>query len=433
MKKAALSPIFLLGALCLSIASGAYGSGCSLCGSACPAGCWEALTEAVNCAVDDDDISCDAYEDYKVGFKLWAKLPQIEECKEDWAKWQKEPLKRRKQIANVLGLAFRKYRLHRGNPSAHPTPKKGFLHWAKLHNAANYCHHCGRPDTRHCLKNKCTTFCTGLGEAKLKQLARKRLEYRLWKKQQRARWQQNRKKKRQRGKEQKAKIDKALKRANSKKNKAHGCRMTMAGNPSRLKNHPAQCSDVNTKLAVRCCGRTTPRIQMGRYGCNDRRTFEEATEICKVFGFRLCSRKEIEGGVTSGTGCGYDAKRIWTSSKPSKNAKMPGSKKGKRPGSKKGKRTGSRKGKRTGSRKGKRNKAYKNGYKNGYKAGYKMGYSNGSKKNLKQNTTEVLVQQDKSQQPKVDRSQKEKTSWQQLGIDVLSDLSARYGGQWSCW
>ena len=53
---------------------------------------------------------------------------------------------------------------------------------------------------------------------------------------------------------------------------------------------------------------------MNKYGCNAGKTFGQAAAICSAKSLRLCTQAEIMQGLTSGTGCGYDVKRVWTSS-----------------------------------------------------------------------------------------------------------------------
>jgi len=53
---------------------------------------------------------------------------------------------------------------------------------------------------------------------------------------------------------------------------------------------------------------------MSEYGCNGNVNFQQAKGACENAGFRLCTQDEIMAGRTSGTGCGYDNKRVWTSS-----------------------------------------------------------------------------------------------------------------------
>ena len=91
------------------------------------------------------------------------------------------------------------------------------------------------------------------------------------------------------------------------------CKLTLAGNPNYLSRHPQQCHTTDNKYAARCCGKDGERISMNRYGCHPKKTFEEAKKICESNEWRLCTVKEIKAGKTSGTGCGFDAHRVWTS------------------------------------------------------------------------------------------------------------------------
>jgi len=54
---------------------------------------------------------------------------------------------------------------------------------------------------------------------------------------------------------------------------------------------------------------------------------DRGTRSCYLYvrdkGLRLCTAQEIADGRTSGTGCGYDTKRVWTSS-TSTSAATPG-------------------------------------------------------------------------------------------------------------
>ena len=93
------------------------------------------------------------------------------------------------------------------------------------------------------------------------------------------------------------------------------CRVqgSMAGNPKFLKKHPNKCSPPDSKLAVRCCQDGNDKVKMTKYGCNKDKTYAEAGAICRNKGYRLCSADEMKAGKTAGTGCGYDAQRVWTS------------------------------------------------------------------------------------------------------------------------
>lgn len=89
---------------------------------------------------------------------------------------------------------------------------------------------------------------------------------------------------------------------------------TLAGNPQYLNQHPEQDTPLSDKLSVRCCSNDVVKVPMHKYGCNAEKTYSEAKEICSSNKLRLCTVEEIKAGRTSGTGCGYDVKRIWTSS-----------------------------------------------------------------------------------------------------------------------
>merc|ERR1719273_3088441 len=52
-------------------------------------------------------------------------------------------------------------------------------------------------------------------------------------------------------------------------------------------------------------------------------TWSEANEKCTSEGGRLCSRSEVEGFCTTGTGCGFDFRVVWTSSTESSIAPFP--------------------------------------------------------------------------------------------------------------
>jgi len=88
---------------------------------------------------------------------------------------------------------------------------------------------------------------------------------------------------------------------------------TLAGNPSGLRLNPEQCTDVEEKAAVRCCGDSVEKIPSRNYGCHALETRASATAICKHNGFRLCTQPEVMAGRSNYMGCGFDMKRIWTS------------------------------------------------------------------------------------------------------------------------
>jgi cathepsin B len=92
------------------------------------------------------------------------------------------------------------------------------------------------------------------------------------------------------------------------------CHITMAGRSSKLSTHPVTCSPDSEKHYVRCCPKTgTAKVPMSEYGCNAGKTYSEANNICTAAGLRLCTQDLIAADRTAGTGCGYDSKRIWTS------------------------------------------------------------------------------------------------------------------------
>ena len=70
---------------------------------------------------------------------------------------------------------------------------------------------------------------------------------------------------------------------------------------------------VTKKLAVRCCSNGKGKIPMRKYGCKFA-NYQGATKICRSIGARLCSVDEIKQCRTCGTGCGFDYRRVWTSS-----------------------------------------------------------------------------------------------------------------------
>ena len=57
------------------------------------------------------------------------------------------------------------------------------------------------------------------------------------------------------------------------------------------------------------CGET----DLGLGGCSGVRTHAQAVAFCEAAGARLCSWEEVNNDETRGTGCGYDDKRIWSS------------------------------------------------------------------------------------------------------------------------
>eukprot|EP00931_Biecheleriopsis_adriatica_P054713 TRINITY_DN32226_c0_g1_i1.p1 TRINITY_DN32226_c0_g1~~TRINITY_DN32226_c0_g1_i1.p1 ORF type:complete len:1150 (-),score=208.44 TRINITY_DN32226_c0_g1_i1:46-3456(-) len=87
--------------------------------------------------------------------------------------------------------------------------------------------------------------------------------------------------------------------------------VTMAGDPSYGDIKP-DCHDTSWTAAVRCCADDHHLVGSMSYGCHTGKTFSEAQEICESHNLTLCTREEIEACRTCGTGCGFDAQRIWT-------------------------------------------------------------------------------------------------------------------------
>jgi len=67
--------------------------------------------------------------------------------------------------------------------------------------------------------------------------------------------------------------------------------------------------------AVRCCSwdGNSCETQNLPGGCQEDKTFYEAETICADASMRLCSESEMESGTCCGSGCGYDATNVWTS------------------------------------------------------------------------------------------------------------------------
>merc|ERR1712113_1206548 len=76
---------------------------------------------------------------------------------------------------------------------------------------------------------------------------------------------------------------------------------------------------------VRCCSDTSKPGRQKRNGCSvwansnmddvcySAKNFLEAECICGKHDARLCTREEIEGNCSRGTGCGFDRQVAWTS------------------------------------------------------------------------------------------------------------------------
>jgi len=89
---------------------------------------------------------------------------------------------------------------------------------------------------------------------------------------------------------------------------------TIFGNPLSHRNAPVKDTPVTQKMAVRCCWNKNVKLPHEHYGCHPRETYTAAKTICEDKSFRLCTVAEVQKGKTTGTGCGFDNKRIWTAS-----------------------------------------------------------------------------------------------------------------------
>ena len=73
------------------------------------------------------------------------------------------------------------------------------------------------------------------------------------------------------------------------------------------------CSDSPISGWSEKCSGVWGESKFGSDGCFKEKTFEEAENICSLYGGRLCTIEELEGSCTKGTGCRYDAEMIWSS------------------------------------------------------------------------------------------------------------------------
>ena len=66
--------------------------------------------------------------------------------------------------------------------------------------------------------------------------------------------------------------------------------------------------NVDKKIAADCS------YSMGITGssCLESKTWYEAYDFCDSVGARLCTTDEIKSGMTSGSGCNFDGKMVWT-------------------------------------------------------------------------------------------------------------------------
>lgn len=72
--------------------------------------------------------------------------------------------------------------------------------------------------------------------------------------------------------------------------------------------------DADTGVAaVRCCSNDGRRCETSGVGCLDGQNHLVAEAACSARGLRLCTEPELDSGVCCGTGCGFDGRRVWTS------------------------------------------------------------------------------------------------------------------------
>eukprot|EP00930_Biecheleria_cincta_P045143 TRINITY_DN3111_c0_g1_i1.p1 TRINITY_DN3111_c0_g1~~TRINITY_DN3111_c0_g1_i1.p1 ORF type:complete len:1416 (+),score=225.02 TRINITY_DN3111_c0_g1_i1:104-4351(+) len=89
------------------------------------------------------------------------------------------------------------------------------------------------------------------------------------------------------------------------------------GNPNNenLRRPLVMCQSDDFAAEVRCCA--TPSTNSTKvdmfYGCHESKTFSEAKAICESNGLRLCTSMEIQQCRTCDTGCGFNSRRVWTS------------------------------------------------------------------------------------------------------------------------
>lgn len=96
-------------------------------------------------------------------------------------------------------------------------------------------------------------------------------------------------------------------RGNSEFVVADGCSRNQGRQNARTRNA------FNGRSSVRCCSMNGRRCETQTTGCLQGVSFDQANAACSQRGLRLCSQHELERGVCCGTGCGFDGRRVWTS------------------------------------------------------------------------------------------------------------------------
>jgi len=86
------------------------------------------------------------------------------------------------------------------------------------------------------------------------------------------------------------------------------------GCPNRSGRQQARTKSViSGRASVRCCSQDGRRCETQTVGCLENARFTEANAACSQRGLRLCAQQELDRGVCCGTGCGFDGRRVWTS------------------------------------------------------------------------------------------------------------------------
>jgi len=88
---------------------------------------------------------------------------------------------------------------------------------------------------------------------------------------------------------------------------ADGCSSRSGRQQSRTQN------GMSGRASVRCCSMDARRCETQTVGCLEGVSFNQANAACSSRGLRLCAQHELETGICCGSGCGFDGRRVWTS------------------------------------------------------------------------------------------------------------------------
>jgi hypothetical protein len=92
-----------------------------------------------------------------------------------------------------------------------------------------------------------------------------------------------------------------------------GCRTEKDDTP---KDMSATCPETSATGAVRCCNSAgTSCTSKPNNICNHDVTWTNAEKLCAAWGGRLCTQKELLGGVCCGAGCSMDSSATWVKTK----------------------------------------------------------------------------------------------------------------------